>query len=919
MDADLYINGTLRTDLVVRSLTRAYTEPWTADITWPGRHDSGGHPPLWSDVRVEDAADGTVLFRGELTDYEPGGVAREGAALTASGARWRLQNTKVRINDRSHYRWNAQAGICEDGLAGYDSPAQDGRKWTAGQICVDILEHALGTEASSGTTTAGGTHSAIPGHHGTDSCVIQTYVDSDTIADWTPSDWLALDTVIGEFSVEDTSVADALDLLLGHAGGFYGWYIDAAGTLHLVDLDSLPETDIEAGERGHWVGEDGTDYRLLDNSLSWSLDGVASTVVVQGRDRVVEERPNNIEDSGNPGKGDFGRMEKLTAPWQGYEEAWRPIEQPKRHLTLKMIDEDSEYTPPEGWWNYNHAPRIYQGTPDGPKYVYDPDPDSASSFASPDVLPESNAIGLYQVTDHLADDEYLWLWYWAAVPFTVLAGPGGDAYDSYGYERVLTIYDASFGHPDSYPQQGSSEEEDRMRTLAERMLEQRKDVRRQGRLRVDGADPDSYGLDARYNVLNLGPTTTTSGGSASPTDWDNLRINAVEVTYDLERDTTEIRVANTFFMLEGYSEIRRRLRNNMGRARRANQRYLRGCLSRNSYSSPGGEYSDGSTTTTTEGTTTTTDSTTTTTESTTTTTDSTTTTTESTTTTTDSATTTTEGTTTTTESTTTTTSGATTTTESTTTTTAGTTTTTAGTTTTTESTTTTTAGTTTTTAGTTTTTESTTTTTAGTTTTTESTTTTTESTTTTTAGTTTTTESTTTTTSGTTTTTGGTTTTTPPCSEPSVKVTLSWTDSEDTRTYLGHTFSNGETHYVCPDSYTTYSGGGKWTEHWQGEQDTDNFIHLYAYEAGPNGTYYYSETLEAHQNGLNDDKAWLNASEDQYGTPTASTWNLSTYSYGPLDPGVPISDGVFGQFTDTSGVTVKWERGPDGSDNSWGM
>ena len=506
MEANLYIKGSLRTDLQVLRLTRSYIRPWTAEIRYCGRHDDPGLPPLWSSVRVEDASDGSALFRGELTDCEPGGVAREGATFTASGARWRLQNQPVRINGRSHYTWNRRGGTGETGQAGYDSPGRDGEKWTAGEICVDILEHALGTAADSATTTSGTTASAIPGHHGTDSCVTDIYLDAGEVADWTPAEWLELDTVVGEFSVEDTMLADALDLLIGKAGGFYGWYIDADGTLHLSDLNAAPEVDIEAGETGHWVDEDGTDYRLLDNRLRWSLDGVATTVVVQGRDKVVEEKPSNIEGTGNPGKGNRGEMEKLTEPWQGYDSAYRPVEQPKRHITLKRIDEDSQYTPPEGWWSFNYAPRVYQGTPDGPKTAYDP----GDNNLFPDVLPLSGAVGFYQVPD-LGAEEKLWLWYWAEVPFRISAGPAGDAYYHYGYERTLTVYDPAFAHPDSFPRAGDAADEGQMQTLAERLLDQRKNVRRQGTLRIDGVDPSRFGLDTRYNVLNLGITTTTQG------------------------------------------------------------------------------------------------------------------------------------------------------------------------------------------------------------------------------------------------------------------------------------------------------------------------------------------------------------------------------------------------------------------------
>jgi hypothetical protein len=68
-------------------------------------------------------------------------------------------------------------------------------------------------------------------------------------------------------------------------------------------------------------------------------------------------------------------------------------------------------------------------------------------------------------------------------------------------------------------------------------------------------DFDAHSLLSRYNVTNL-----AAGG---PLAWETLRINAVEVTWDLEEMATELHVANTFFMLEGYSELKRRLETNL--------------------------------------------------------------------------------------------------------------------------------------------------------------------------------------------------------------------------------------------------------------------------------------------------------------------------------------------------------------------
>jgi len=544
---DVYINGVLATDerLSVRFIRASYVRPWEAELYYAGRHDAPTGVRLWDDVRIEQG--GTTRFRGNVTAIRPGGVAQEGVTIVCHGRRFRLENEPVRINGRGFYVWNRRGHLCDEGQGGEDSPGGDGGKWTAGEIVIDILEHALGVPA-------GG--SDIPGHHGDSSCATDTYLTSADIAGYTAADWLALDSVVGEFSVDDTPVAQAISLLLALNGGFYGWYIDpATGNLELADLDALPTTDIEAGELGQWQDAAGTDYRLLGNELEWSLDGVCSTIVIQA----------NIEGSGNPGKGDLGEMELVAAPWKDFAAAYRPLAQPKRHFTTRTIDQAGAYTPPQGYWTYSHKPRLYVGTDAGAKYVYEP-----SSHIYPVWLVPSGIIGFHEVPS-LGPGEKLWGWYWAEVPFTVQAGPDGDAYHCYGYERTRTVYDPAFKHTTSWPQPGTADDETAMGILAERLLRLYKDVRRQGVLRVDQVDFDSYHLGRRYNVVNLGPealggatsTTTAPPCTLMPTCWDTLAINAVEVTWDLERDETDLRVANTFFMLEDYSELKRRLEMNL--------------------------------------------------------------------------------------------------------------------------------------------------------------------------------------------------------------------------------------------------------------------------------------------------------------------------------------------------------------------
>jgi len=571
MDIRLFINGVRNRELAVRSVRSSYVRAWEAELFHAARHDGRAAAGLWDDVRIQDGS-GRVLLRGNVTEVRPGGVSEEGVTYVASGRRFRLENEPVRINGRGFYIWNRRGHTCKEGRGGEDSPGKDGGKWTAGEIIIDILEHALGLPvAHAGTTTDGGAVSDILGHHGHAGCVTDPYLTAADVADYDPTTILSLDSVIGEFSVDNTSVADAISLLLALNGGFWGWYMDpASGELVVVDLDALPAQGLQAGELGHWQDEEGTDYVLLGNELDWSLDGVCSTIVIQGTDRTVEEQPANIEGTGNPGKGDLGELELVAEPWRDFAAAYRALAQPKRPVTAKLIDEECDYTPPAGSHSLSHMPRIYVGTDAGPKTFY-----NASAVY---WLLASRMIAFTRAPS-LGPGQRLWGWYWAKVPFTVRSGPAGDAYSCYGYERTRTVYDPAFRHPTSWPQPGTADDQTAMELLAERLLRLYMDVRRQGVLRCDGLDFDTFGLLHRYNVLNLGPTatgtspggsttpapgpTTTTPAAPDPMQWESLRVNAVEVLHNFDQARTDVTVANTFWMLEEYSELKRRLELNL--------------------------------------------------------------------------------------------------------------------------------------------------------------------------------------------------------------------------------------------------------------------------------------------------------------------------------------------------------------------
>ena len=570
MDTTITINGASRTDLTVRRITQSYVAPWACELAYVGRHDVQPSPCAVNDwVHVRDADTGQLIFRGNVTQISPGGVADEGIDLVAQGRRFRLENEPVNINGSGVYTWNARGHVCSHG-SGEDSPGRDGGKWTVGEIIIDILEHALGIPAAG---------SDIPGHHSCAGCVTDTYLTSDDILSYTAADWLALDSVIGEFSVDNTPVAVAISELLSMNGGFYGWYLDPYGVLRLHNLDALPETDIEAGELGQWQDAGGTAYSLLDNRLDWSLDGVYSEVMVQGTDRTVEVKPVNLDGCANAALNGGGELELVNQPWQGWDCAYRALEQPYRAWAWKGVGfsgscedwrETCECGIPAGLGGVVDCPRIYRGTDAGAKsYVTPP----AGGYNWRVNLRTGIIMFYWDVAAALDPGEKLWGWYWARRPFTVTAGPSGNAYTCLGYQRTLKVFDPGYKHTTSWPQEGQADDETAMGILAERLLDQLKDVRVQGRIECDGVDA-GLNIQRRYNVTRLEPftteapptsTSTTEGETCAPDplDWGRMALNAVEATWDFEQNAVELTLANTFYMLEGYSAVKERLSLNL--------------------------------------------------------------------------------------------------------------------------------------------------------------------------------------------------------------------------------------------------------------------------------------------------------------------------------------------------------------------
>lgn len=533
---NIRLNGVQNTTIQPLSLTRSWIAPAELRFALPQRHDAASLRPNATVELTDD--DDTTRFYGWLIDTEEGGVLEEGVTYVARGRRHILENEPVQINGSAFFVWNRRGSHC-DNQGVHDSPNNDGSKWTVGQIIIDILEHALGLP---------GGGSDISNHHGDSDDITTTYLTSAVIASYTSADILAIDTVIGEFSVSNTPVAQAIQMLLEAAGGFYGWYIAPDGELVVADLTSLSSVDIEAGEDDHWVDEDGTDYRLLSNQTTRSINGVYSRVKIQGYDQTVEVKPADIDGLGNAAKSGGGRLEYVGLINSMY--VYRAEDQPYRLWTSRGVDP----TPPPNWFSWVDGPRLYRGQVGGAKTVVNPSKWWLNAVT-----------GLIYIFEDLDLDpgEYLWGWYWARTPYTSSAGPDGNAYERYGLDRTLTVVDTAFRSTTAYPP-GGDDDSAAMAVLAERMLDKVKDVRIQGKLKVDGIEWATDDLENRFDVLHLDQATESyTGSEADPYDWTNLAINCVEIVSDFVDNSTTITIANTFYMLEGYSELKRRLKENL--------------------------------------------------------------------------------------------------------------------------------------------------------------------------------------------------------------------------------------------------------------------------------------------------------------------------------------------------------------------
>lgn len=141
---------------------------------------------------------------------------------------------------------------------------------------------------------------------------------------------------------------------------------------------------------------------------------------------------------------------------------------------------------------------------------------------------------------------------------------------------------------------------------------------------------------------------------------------------------------------------------------------------------------------------------------------------------------------------------------------------------------------------------------------------------------------------------------------PKVNVTLSWTDPDTTKSFLGCTFTNGETKAVCPTNYDKPN-----SEVWLASASGD-LLSMFAFTAT---TRFYIYTA----GGAKIRHAYYDFGPGSFVT-TFNTPVVNLSSYAPVNgpgggPGGPvvgnktILDNQFGFITTTSGITISWARG----------
>lgn len=261
---------------------------------------------------IELSRDGfaSILWKGRVSKYTPGGVAQEGVTVECVRLEDVLSRRICRWNAKSMYSYNQ--GLQTD----TSSPSYDGNvtitspsdhRWTLGQILIDVLEHAVGINTTSRLTAGGGYAnfpivSNIPLHHPDPSSVTNPYASVVTPGPardyldqliWDPAEILALlNFRIPDVQFRDMDLWSVIEQIVSE-GGEHGVFIDPTQQytprliVHKFSNSTL--VTVRAGARG--VHAETPSVRLLQDDWVFDDTHVKNLIVIQGADIIGSTNP----------------------------------------------------------------------------------------------------------------------------------------------------------------------------------------------------------------------------------------------------------------------------------------------------------------------------------------------------------------------------------------------------------------------------------------------------------------------------------------------------------------------------------------------------------------------------------------------------------------------------------------------------
>jgi hypothetical protein len=377
--------------------------------------------------------------------------------------------------------------------------------------------------------------------------VTDEYMTADLIASYDAQTLLSFTTRATKFDLEGMRFGDALTLLLEQEGQI-GWHIDpATKELRFVRLGTGSSVSVSAGELGHHVDEPGKGYELEDNPLRMSLEEVYTKIVVQGRNKTVEVRPDQLPGARPQGALGDAHLERgwdgsLEATWSEedfragrytgdnrYEWVFRryvarPVEQ--RVWRPGQMQNDNGVPYGTGAWLCGE---VFHGAEDGPK----------TKVSADHVVYYEYGVVLFLRPYTPPDGEGLWAWYRCEQPFVVTLGPAGSAYTNYGLVSELVVCDEGFEHKTSrlpgaagyYSGFEGRDDTARMLEMAQRLLSIYGSERVSGEVILDGIAPGRFAPGTRVNFAHL-------------KKWSNIGLDVMRTTFEPTTQTTRLLLGN---------------------------------------------------------------------------------------------------------------------------------------------------------------------------------------------------------------------------------------------------------------------------------------------------------------------------------------------------------------------------------------